>query len=151
MAYGQTGTGKSLSISGLNKSFDDRGILPRLITNLFISKKHKETHNKQIRIQVSYIEISKNYLADLLINCPNAISSMKEVRKIKVKRAVDALKLLFLGCFFVREKKNNSNDILQAKAGKSLLRIRLILLTRPPVFLLFISIRNIKTKSHNAR
>ncbi|NWW46709.1 KIF27 protein, partial [Pedionomus torquatus] len=66
-AYGQTGSGKTYTIGGghvASVAEDEKGIIPRAIQELFhlIS----ENHNTDFHVKVSYIEVYKEELRDLL-------------------------------------------------------------------------------------
>ncbi|XP_064258916.1 kinesin-like protein KIF27 [Passer domesticus] len=66
-AYGQTGSGKTYTIGGdhiASVAVDERGIIPRAIQELF---HHISEHrNINFRVKVSYIEVYKEELRDLL-------------------------------------------------------------------------------------
>ncbi|NWW81977.1 KIF27 protein, partial [Climacteris rufus] len=66
-AYGQTGSGKTYTIGGdhtASVAVDERGIIPRAIQELF---QHISEHrNINFRVKVSYIEVYKEELRDLL-------------------------------------------------------------------------------------
>ncbi|XP_035165965.1 kinesin-like protein KIF27 isoform X10 [Oxyura jamaicensis] len=66
-AYGQTGSGKTYTIGGghiASVSEDEKGIIPRAIQELF--QHISENHNVDFRVKVSYIEVYKEELRDLL-------------------------------------------------------------------------------------
>ncbi|XP_034630134.1 kinesin-like protein KIF27 isoform X2 [Trachemys scripta elegans] len=66
-AYGQTGSGKTYTIGGghiASVAEDEKGIIPRAIQELFQSI--FENHNIDFSVKVSYIEVYKEELRDLL-------------------------------------------------------------------------------------
>ncbi|NWT13373.1 KIF27 protein, partial [Vireo altiloquus] len=66
-AYGQTGSGKTYTIGGdhiASVAVDERGIIPRAIQELF--QHIYEHHNINFHVKVSYIEVYKEELRDLL-------------------------------------------------------------------------------------
>ncbi|XP_043403255.1 kinesin-like protein KIF27 isoform X2 [Chelonia mydas] len=66
-AYGQTGSGKTYTIGGghiASVGEDEKGIIPRAIQELFQSI--SENHNIDFSVKVSYIEVYKEELRDLL-------------------------------------------------------------------------------------
>ncbi|NXI68952.1 KIF27 protein, partial [Anseranas semipalmata] len=66
-AYGQTGSGKTYTIGGghiASIAEDEKGIIPRAIQELF--QHISENHNIDFRVKVSYIEVYKEELRDLL-------------------------------------------------------------------------------------
>uniref|UniRef100_A0A8C5LZU9 Kinesin family member 27 n=1 Tax=Leptobrachium leishanense TaxID=445787 RepID=A0A8C5LZU9_9ANUR len=66
-AYGQTGSGKTYTIGGghvASVADEDNGIIPRAVQELF--QNISEHHNADFTIKVSYIEVYKEELRDLL-------------------------------------------------------------------------------------
>uniref|UniRef100_A0A669QMT3 Kinesin family member 27 n=1 Tax=Phasianus colchicus TaxID=9054 RepID=A0A669QMT3_PHACC len=66
-AYGQTGSGKTYTIGGghiASIAEDEQGIIPRAIQELF--QHISENHNIDFHVKVSYIEVYKEELRDLL-------------------------------------------------------------------------------------
>ncbi|XP_033108904.1 kinesin-like protein KIF27 [Anneissia japonica] len=66
-AYGQTGSGKTFTVGGgnyINITNDEYGIIPRAVQHIF--NKIKSNENVEHTITVSYIEIYKEELRDLL-------------------------------------------------------------------------------------
>jgi len=64
IAYGQTGAGKTFTISGTSSDYKYRGIIPRCISALY-----QEVHNRyesQINIRISYVEVYNEVIHDLL-------------------------------------------------------------------------------------
>ncbi|XP_065601717.1 kinesin-like protein KIF27 [Cyrtonyx montezumae] len=67
LAYGQTGSGKTYTIGGghiASISEEEKGIIPRAIQELF--QHISENHNVDFHVKVSYIEVYKEELYDLL-------------------------------------------------------------------------------------
>ncbi|KAF2899441.1 hypothetical protein ILUMI_06737 [Ignelater luminosus] len=96
LAFGQTGSGKSLTINGLQNSFRDRGIAPRVISDLF-EKKASIKHLFKMGIEMSYIETHKMYVNDLLNPTGDKLDSqaLKNVKVVKTKDEHSAMKTLF--------------------------------------------------------
>lgn len=70
LCYGQTGAGKTFSMTGATENYQQRGMIPRTIQHLY-----KEINNRQDRqftVRIGYLEIYKDQLFDLLstINPP---------------------------------------------------------------------------------
>ncbi|XP_026559638.1 kinesin-like protein KIF27 [Pseudonaja textilis] len=66
-AYGQTGSGKTYTIGGghiASVAEEERGIIPRAIQEIF--QIISENHNTDFAVKVSYIEVYKEELRDLL-------------------------------------------------------------------------------------
>ena len=64
-AYGQTGSGKSWSMMGDDEG-NFPGIIPRVNTELFKLLKEKESEEQKFMVTVSYLEIYKEVIRDLL-------------------------------------------------------------------------------------
>ncbi|XP_013917354.1 PREDICTED: kinesin-like protein KIF9 [Thamnophis sirtalis] len=64
MCYGQTGAGKTFTMTGTTVNFKHRGIIPRAIQQVF---KSMEKHSNQfITVRISYLEIHNEVISDLL-------------------------------------------------------------------------------------
>ncbi|GAX77459.1 hypothetical protein CEUSTIGMA_g4903.t1 [Chlamydomonas eustigma] len=64
MCYGQTGAGKTYTMSGGKSSFKQRGIIPRMINHLFAEIRNLS--DRQFKISIQYLEIYNESLYDLL-------------------------------------------------------------------------------------
>jgi len=64
MAYGQTGAGKTHSMTGGHVGFADRGIVPRSISQMYAEAAARP--EKNITIRLSYVEIYNELMFDLL-------------------------------------------------------------------------------------
>ena len=71
LAYGQTGTGKTYTMEGftLVPCDDKRGMVPRVVEEIFLYINNKEKNNNDIKfsIRTSYLQIYNEYISDLLI------------------------------------------------------------------------------------
>ncbi|XP_030052834.1 kinesin-like protein KIF9 [Microcaecilia unicolor] len=73
MCYGQTGAGKTYTITGATESYDHRGIIPRALQQVF--REIEARPNYAITIRVSYLEIYNETLFDLLSSMPDVMST----------------------------------------------------------------------------
>lgn len=64
MCYGQTGAGKTFTMTGARNDYKYRGIIPRMISNIFQEIGNRYEH--QIKVYVSYLELYNETLIDLL-------------------------------------------------------------------------------------
>jgi len=62
--YGQTGAGKTFTMSGSSLDYKYRGIMPRVISNLF--QEIQSRYEQSITFRVSYLEIYNETMYDLL-------------------------------------------------------------------------------------
>lgn len=68
LCYGQTGAGKTFSMTGATENYAQRGIIPRALQHIF-----KEIANSQDRaytVRIGYLEIYNETLIDLLSTLP---------------------------------------------------------------------------------
>ncbi|TRZ06132.1 hypothetical protein HGM15179_020975, partial [Zosterops borbonicus] len=64
MCYGQTGAGKTYTMTGASSEYRNRGIIPRAIQQVF--KSAAEFLNILVTVRISYLEIYNEGLFDLL-------------------------------------------------------------------------------------
>ncbi|XP_074166893.1 kinesin-like protein KIF9 isoform X4 [Sminthopsis crassicaudata] len=109
MCYGQTGAGKTYTMTGTTENYKHRGILPRALQQVFRMIEERPTHS--ITVRVSYLEIYNETLFDLLSTLPyvgnsdTPMSIVESPQGIFVKglsvhmtgREEDAFSLLFEG------------------------------------------------------
>lgn len=62
--YGQTGAGKTFTMSGSTSSYKQRGIIPRTISTLF--QEIEARTNEEIEVKISYLEIYNDTMLDLV-------------------------------------------------------------------------------------
>uniref|UniRef100_A0A8C4UKI5 Kinesin-like protein n=1 Tax=Falco tinnunculus TaxID=100819 RepID=A0A8C4UKI5_FALTI len=103
MCYGQTGAGKTYTMTGATAEYEHRGIIPRAI--------HTATNKLFVFVQISYLEIYNETLFDLLstmtssgtsdmqmavVDCPQGVY-VKGLSIHSVSHEEDALNLFFEG------------------------------------------------------
>ncbi|NWI18568.1 KIF9 protein, partial [Crypturellus soui] len=109
MCYGQTGAGKTYTMTGTSTDYRHRGIIPRAIQQVLKAAAH--CIDRFVTIRVSYLEIYNETLCDLLatvasggsgdvplavVDCPGGVY-VKGLSVHTVNREEDALNLLFEG------------------------------------------------------
>ncbi|NXJ66913.1 KIF9 protein, partial [Rostratula benghalensis] len=107
MCYGQTGAGKTYTMTGATAEYRHRGIIPRAIQQIFKATAH--SIDPFITVRISYLEIYNETLFDLLatmtsdrssdvqmavVDCPQGVY-VKGLSVHAVSREEDALNLLF--------------------------------------------------------
>jgi kinesin family protein 6/9 len=110
MCYGQTGAGKTFTQIGSVESYQNRGITPRAVADVF--QYISEHPQFDASVSVSYVEIYQDTLIDLLSSLPTSEpvteplalvedkkgdTHVKNLRMIPVGSEEDALALLFEG------------------------------------------------------
>lgn len=72
LAYGQTGAGKTFTMTGSTEKFQHRGIIPRAIQQVYREIRERPEHSVTVRI--SYLEIYNEHMFDLLCTLPGTVS-----------------------------------------------------------------------------
>ncbi|KAM8810445.1 kinesin-like protein KIF9 [Eudromia elegans] len=109
MCYGQTGAGKTYTMTGTTADYRNRGIIPRAIQQVLKAAAHSV--DRFVTVRVSYLEIYNETLCDLLstvtssgtsdvqlavVDCPEGVY-VKGLSVHTVNHEEDALNLLFEG------------------------------------------------------
>ncbi|KAM4027145.1 kinesin-like protein KIF9 isoform 4-T4 [Anomaloglossus baeobatrachus] len=109
MCYGQTGAGKTHTITGATENYKNRGVIPRALQQVF--KEMGEQSDRAVTARISYLEIYNEALFDLLTPLPDPLPPGPpmtivdepqgvSVRGLSLHHAADeehALNLLFEG------------------------------------------------------
>ncbi|XP_027642829.2 kinesin-like protein KIF9 isoform X5 [Falco peregrinus] len=108
MCYGQTGAGKTYTMTGATAEYEHRGIIPRAIQQVFKATAHSVD---PFKVRISYLEIYNETLFDLLstmtssgtsdmqmavVDCPQGVY-VKGLSIHSVSHEEDALNLFFEG------------------------------------------------------
>ncbi|XP_021242030.1 kinesin-like protein KIF9 isoform X2 [Numida meleagris] len=109
MCYGQTGAGKTYTMTGATAEYRHRGIIPRAVQQVF--KEISRSVDSFVTVRISYLEIYNETLCDLLstttssgagdvqmavVDCPQGVY-VKGLSIHSVCDVEDALNLLFEG------------------------------------------------------
>ncbi|KAJ3144872.1 Kinesin-like protein kif9 [Irineochytrium annulatum] len=70
MAYGQTGAGKTFTMTGATENYKHRGLIPRAISHVF--REVAERPQMACTVRVSYLEIYNEQIVDLLATVPES-------------------------------------------------------------------------------
>ena len=71
LAYGQTGAGKTFTMTGSTENFQHRGVIPRAIQQVF--REINERSELAITVRISYLEIYNETMYDLLSTLPGVL------------------------------------------------------------------------------
>ncbi|XP_075070269.1 kinesin-like protein KIF9 isoform X2 [Mixophyes fleayi] len=77
MCYGQTGAGKTHTITGTTENYKHRGIIPRTLQQVF--KEIEEQNDNLVTVRISYLEIYNETLFDLLSTLPDVPASANQM------------------------------------------------------------------------
>ncbi|KAL8439254.1 hypothetical protein Efla_005731 [Eimeria flavescens] len=112
-AYGQTGTGKTYTITGDSEAFEMRGIIPRAIARVFESA--SSCSSAEFTLAVSYLEIYQDRGYDLLVKAEAGGNKLEDLQRVfavtdhmgqivlrglsvhPIRTEEEALSLLFVG------------------------------------------------------
>ncbi|CAM6005547.1 unnamed protein product [Sphagnum balticum] len=64
LCYGQTGAGKTFTMTGAQSDYKYRGVIPRLLSALY--QEVNARHDHHIKVSISYLELYNETLIDLL-------------------------------------------------------------------------------------
>ncbi|KAJ3301978.1 Kinesin-like protein kif9 [Kappamyces sp. JEL0829] len=64
LAYGQTGAGKTFTMTGASENYKHRGLIPRAISHIF--REIAERNDLAFTVRISYLEIYNEQMIDLL-------------------------------------------------------------------------------------
>ncbi|KAG7329998.1 hypothetical protein KOW79_006220 [Hemibagrus wyckioides] len=111
MCFGQTGAGKTFTMTGANENYEQRGVIPRAIQEVFQEIDSRVDHT--FSVHLSFLEIYNETLVDLLaavkggqtkhcrplsvVDDPEGGVSVKGLSLHPVHREEEALNLLFEG------------------------------------------------------
>ena len=108
LAYGQTGAGKTYTMSGGRSTFQQRGVIPRTISHLW-ALMSASSDGRKFKVSISYLEIYNEQLYDLLdlTTEPHELTIHENsrtnaiwvggLRNVEVKSEAEALACLFEG------------------------------------------------------
>ncbi|CAJ1400036.1 unnamed protein product [Effrenium voratum] len=66
-AYGQTGSGKTYTVLGNDSSPEQRGLLPRIVQEIFENIAELKSPSNEVTVTISYLEIYNEQIRDLLV------------------------------------------------------------------------------------
>ncbi|DBA69401.1 TPA: Kinesin heavy chain [Trebouxia sp. C0005] len=122
--YGQTGAGKTYTMSGESQQYSRRGITPRALHQIFEQADIRV--DRQTIVRVSFVEVYNEVLYDLLSAAPGSVDSLqiveeggstvvKGLTQIQVASEEEALALLFEG----EANRSTASHALNAASSRS--------------------------------
>ncbi|KAJ3093130.1 Kinesin-like protein kif9 [Quaeritorhiza haematococci] len=111
LAYGQTGAGKTFTMTGATENYKHRGLIPRTIAQIY--REIAERPQMAFTVHISYLEIYNEQMIDLLSSLPDnktgdetplniveeksGVTSVKGLQVMIANNEEEALNLLFEG------------------------------------------------------
>ena len=86
-AYGQTGSGKTYTVEGSARRYNQRGIIPRVISYVYDALEKKDPE-EDWKIEISFMEIYQDVGYDLLNPGSQGGSMMVKLPKVSVRTYV---------------------------------------------------------------
>ncbi|XP_006820140.1 kinesin-like protein KIF9 [Saccoglossus kowalevskii] len=77
MCYGQTGAGKTFTMTGATENYKHRGLIPRSLAQVYREVEDRSEH--AITVRISYLEIYNETMFDLLSTLPESIQSVPQM------------------------------------------------------------------------
>ncbi|XP_077997452.1 kinesin-like protein KIF9 [Glandiceps talaboti] len=77
LCYGQTGAGKTFTMTGATENYKHRGVIPRAIAQVYREVEDRPEH--AITVRISYLEIYNETMFDLLSTLPDSIQSVPQM------------------------------------------------------------------------
>ncbi|XP_033101480.1 kinesin-like protein KIF9 [Anneissia japonica] len=71
LCYGQTGAGKTFTMTGATENFRHRGLIPRALAQVY--REIEERQENAVTVRISYLEIYNEMMFDLLSTLPDAM------------------------------------------------------------------------------
>ncbi|XP_033327667.2 kinesin-like protein KIF9 [Megalopta genalis] len=102
LGHGQTGSGKSFTLSGLSNNWEHRGLVSRILCDLFLEKSNRKRVSK-IQYHISFVELRGKDVRDLLL--PETENKarikdrdpFKEISVVPAENEGQALRMIFEG------------------------------------------------------
>ncbi|XP_071822344.1 kinesin-like protein KIF9 isoform X2 [Apostichopus japonicus] len=81
MCYGQTGAGKTFTMTGATENYQQRGLIPRVISAVY--QQIEKRVEQSVSIRISYLEIYNENMFDLLSTLPEAFVGTQQMTIIE--------------------------------------------------------------------
>ncbi|XP_059167044.1 kinesin-like protein KIF9 isoform X2 [Physella acuta] len=123
MCYGQTGAGKTFTMTGATESYRHRGVIPRAISQLF--KQIEERLEYSITVRISYLEIYNEGMFDLLGSLPEAAWNSNRdpflpPEPMVVSENQDGVFVKGLSCHLAQNEEEALNLLFEGETNRSI-------------------------------
>ncbi|KAK7506301.1 hypothetical protein BaRGS_00002413 [Batillaria attramentaria] len=117
MCYGQTGAGKTFTITGATESYRHRGMIPRGLSQLF--REIEERPEYSITVRVSYLEIYNETMFDLLSTLPES-ASQAIAEPMVVTENQDGVYVKGLSCHLAQNEEEALNLLFEGETNRAI-------------------------------
>jgi len=121
MCYGQTGAGKTFTMTGATESYKQRGLIPRSLSQLF--KEIEERPEYAITVRVSYLEIYNENMVDLLSTLPETLNQRDEQnpdQQMVVVENQDGVFVKGLSCHLAQTEEEALNLLFEGETNRAI-------------------------------
>ncbi|KAL3854393.1 hypothetical protein ACJMK2_013664 [Sinanodonta woodiana] len=117
LCYGQTGAGKTFTMTGATENYRHRGLIPRSITQLF--KEIEERPEFGITVRISYLEIYNETMFDLLSTLPDSWSQIDQ-QSMVITENEDGVYVKGLSCHLVQNEEEALNLLFEGETNRAI-------------------------------
>ncbi|XP_060585541.1 kinesin-like protein KIF9 isoform X2 [Ruditapes philippinarum] len=118
MCYGQTGAGKTFTMTGATENYAHRGMIPRSISQLF--KEIEDRPEFAITCRISYIEIYNETMFDLLSTLPESWNQLNENQPMTICENEDGIYVKGLSCHLVQNEEEALNLLFEGETNRAI-------------------------------
>ncbi|KAH8866671.1 Kinesin-like protein KIF9 [Schistosoma japonicum] len=119
LCYGQTGAGKTYTMSGLSQVYADRGIIPRSLEHLF--EEIQKISMLSVSVKLSYIEIYNEQIIDLLTDISSYRATCKQspLNSLQIAESNDQVYIKELNCLTVRNLEEALTILFEGELNRT--------------------------------
>ncbi|XP_033728379.1 kinesin-like protein KIF9 [Pecten maximus] len=118
MCYGQTGAGKTFTITGATENYKQRGIVPRALSQLF--REIEERPEYAITVRVSYLEIYNENMFDLLSTLPESWNNANPEQQMVVVENQDGVFVKGLSHHIAQNEEEALNFLFEGETNRAI-------------------------------
>lgn len=117
MCYGQTGAGKTFTITGATESYRHRGLIPRGLSQLF--REIEDRPEYSITVRISYLEIYNETMFDLLSSLPES-GAQASGEPMVVTENQDGVYVKGLSCHLAQNEEEALNLLFEGETNRAI-------------------------------
>ncbi|CAH1788426.1 unnamed protein product [Owenia fusiformis] len=117
MAYGQTGAGKTFTITGATENYKHRGLIPRALSQLYAEIDDRPEYS--IAIRLSYLEIYNESMFDLLSTLPESLAG-SNYNPMTVVEDENGVYVKGLSCHLAQNEEEALNLLFEGETNRAI-------------------------------
>jgi len=118
LAYGQTGAGKTFTMTGATESYRHRGLIPRSIAQVY--RELEERQDQAITVRVSYLEIYNETMFDLLSTLPDVAGSSLDGNLNIIEDESGGISVKGLRCLIAQNEEEALNLLFEGETNRAI-------------------------------